>query len=120
MSLVDRTVAFSSEIVRLHNEMPAGGVKFVLGKQLLSAGTSPGAHFREALRARSKAEYVSKLNGGVMELEETVYWLEILGTDKAVGPDRVAPLIDEAKQLTAIFVSLIRKWKPKAKQKKDE
>ena len=52
-----------------------------------------------------------------MELEETVYWLEMLGRDKTVGPDRVAPLIDEAKQLTAIFVSLIKKWKPVRRQR---
>ena len=118
MSLVDRTLAFSRQILQLHSELPMGGLKFVVGEQLLGAGTSPAAHFREALRARSKAEYVSKLNGGVIELEETVYWLETLAGDKTVGPDRVAPLIDEAKQLTAIFVSLIKKWKPKPKPKK--
>ncbi|HLJ74603.1 MAG TPA: four helix bundle protein, partial [Thermoanaerobaculia bacterium] len=85
---------------------------FVLGRQLLNSGTSPGAHFREAIRARSKAEYVSKLNGGLMELEETLYWLELLEARRVVAATQVEPIKQEAEQLIAIFSSLIRKWKP--------
>jgi four helix bundle protein len=74
---------------------------------------SPGAHFRESLHARSKAEYVSKLNGGVMELEETLYWLELLVSDQIVPEDDAYAewLWDEARQLIAIFLSLINKSK---------
>jgi four helix bundle protein len=116
MSLVDRTLQFSLDIVRLHAELPVGGVRFVLGDQLLSSGTSPAAHFRESLRARSKAEYVAKLNSGLMELEETVYWLELLRANEALSSARIDPVISEAKQLIAIFVSQIKKWKPKPKK----
>ncbi len=62
---------------------------------MLGSGTSPGAHFREALRARSKAEYVSKLDGALMELEETQYWLELLVGSHKVTEDDVAAIQKE-------------------------
>jgi four helix bundle protein len=116
MSLVDRTRDFSSNIIKLHAEIPAGTIRFKIGDQLLSAGTSPAAHFRESLRAGSKAEYVAKLNGGLMELEETLYWLELLIANNIMPDDRVQPLRKETTQLIAIFVSLIKKWSPKAQK----
>jgi len=112
MSLVDRTRDFSSKIIKLHAEIPAGAMRFKIGDQLLSAGTSPAAHFRESLRARSKAEYVAKLNGGLMELEETLYWLELLTANRIMPDDRVQPILKETTELIAIFVSLIKKWRP--------
>ena len=110
-TLVDRTTEVPLSVIKLTAELPAGGMKFVIGDQLLSAGTSPGAHFREALRARSKAEYVAKLNSGLMELEETVYWLDLLKRSDSISSERIDPIMNEAQQLIAIFVSLIKKWK---------
>ena len=110
--LVTRTRDFALSVINLYEGLPRGRVPFVLGRQLLDAGTSPGAHFREATRARSKAEYVSKLNGGLMELEETLYWLELLVGKKIVAESDVETVKKEAEELIAIFVSLIRKWKP--------
>jgi four helix bundle protein len=86
-------------------------VAWTLGDQLLKSGLSPGAHFREALRARSKAEYVSKLNGALMELEETLYWLELLVGAEVVTSRDVEWLTSETGQLIAIFCSQINKWK---------
>jgi four helix bundle protein len=111
-SLVTRTRDFALSVIDVYNALPRNRVAYVLGRQLLAAGTSPGAHFREALRARSKPEYVSKLNGGLMELEETLYWLELLVGRSVVAPSDVEPIKNEAEQLIAIFVSLIRKFKP--------
>jgi four helix bundle protein len=85
----------------------------VIGRQLLKAGTSPGAHFRESLRARSKAEYVAKLNGGLMELEETLYWLEIVEGANLMNSEKLESLKEETRALIAIFVSLINKWRRK-------
>ena len=79
----------------------------------MRSGLSPGAHFREALRARSKAEYVSKLNGAVMELVEMQYWLELLVEERIVSSAESAPLASEADQLTAIFTSLMNRWRPR-------
>ena len=111
VDLKTRTKQFALRIIRLCASVPSTRANDVLARQLLRAGTSPGAHFREALRARSKAEYVSKMNGGLMELEETLYWLKIVeGADlfTAKKPERIK---NETNELIAIFVSLINKWR---------
>src|SRR5213082_2566132 len=111
--LKDRTREFALRIIRLCASVPSTRANDVLARQLLRAGTSPGAHFREALRARSKAEYVSKMNCGLMELEETLYWLEILDEANLITPKRLDPIKTETGDLIAIFVSLIKKWRGK-------
>jgi len=111
--LKDRTRDFALRVIRLCAALPSNRTADVIARQLLRSGTSPGAHFREALRARSKAEYVAKMNGGLMELEETLYWLEILGEANLIGPKRLDPIKTETGDLIAIFVSLINKWRRK-------
>ncbi len=61
----------------------------VLGKQVLRSGTSVGAHYREACRAKSNADFISKIEGGLQELEETVYWLELLADAKRTARTRI-------------------------------
>src|SRR2546430_3365971 len=104
--LKDRTRDFSLRVIRLCAALPSNRTADVLAKQLLRAGTSPGAHFREALRARSKAEYVAKINGGLMELEETLYWLQPGQEAKLFTPRKLASTRHGTTQLIAIFVSL--------------
>ena len=111
MNLVDRTRDFALRVIRLCSALPSNRTADVIARQLLRSGTSPGAHFREALRARSKSEYVSKLNGGLMELEETLYWLEIVEAAGLMTSKKLEPLKTETTELIAIFVSLIKKWK---------
>ena len=111
MNLTERTRDFALRIVRLSSSLPSNRTSDVIARQLLKAGTSPGAHFREALRARSKAEYVATLNGGLMELEETLYWLEILERAGLMSSKKLEPLSEETSELIAIFVSLIKRWK---------
>ena len=113
MNLTDRTRDFALRIIRVCAALPANRTADVLGRQLLKAGTSPGAHFREALRARSKAEYVAKLNGGLMELEETLYWLELVEGSGLTTRKKLEPLENETGELIAIFASLIKKWRSK-------
>ncbi|MGZ5473960.1 MAG: four helix bundle protein [Thermoanaerobaculia bacterium] len=107
----DRTREFSLRIIRLCSALPSQRDADVIARQLLKSGTSPGAHFREALRARSKAEYVAKMNSGLMELEETLYWLELLEGSGLMATGRLEPLRIETSELIAIFVSLIKKWR---------
>jgi four helix bundle protein len=109
--LKDRTREFALRVVRLVSALPESRIAWRLGDQVLRSGTSVGAHYREAIRARSKAEYAAKLNSGLMELEETVYWLELLEGAELMPGSRLAPLVQEADELTAIFVSLIKKAK---------
>src|SRR5690349_15460519 len=74
--LVKRTKMFALRIVKLYVSLPKTTEAQVIGKQVLRSGTSVGAHYREAKRARSTAEFVSKIEGALQELDETTYWLE--------------------------------------------
>jgi four helix bundle protein len=112
--LTDRTREFALRIVCLYSALPRRREALVMGDQLLRSGTSVGAHFREALRARSKTEYVAKLNSGLMELEESLYWMELLLGSGTFGPRRLDPLMKEAESLISIFVSIVKRHKPRA------
>ena len=76
---------------------------------MLRAGGSVGANYREGQRGRSPAEYRSKLGDCLREADESLYWMELLEIEGYFKPALIAPLKDEADQLIAIFVTLIRK-----------
>ena len=80
-----RTKDFALRIIKLYVSLPRVAVAQTLGKQLLRSGTSVGANYREACRARSNAEFVSKLGESLKELEETSYWLELLAIPQQSG-----------------------------------
>lgn len=100
-----RTKAFALRIVRVYQSLPETGAGQILGRQLLRSGTSVGAHYREACRARSVAEFVSKIEGGLQELEETVYWMELLVEGDLLPARRLSDLLQEAEELTAILAA---------------
>ncbi len=106
-----RTKRFSLRVIRLYSSLPQDNVSQVIGKQLLRSGTSPGAQYREAKHARSDAEFISKLSIGLQELEEARYWLELLVEAEIIKANLVESLLDEARQLVAIFVTIINKSK---------
>jgi four helix bundle protein len=83
----------------------------VLGKQLLRSGTSVGAQYAEAQRAKSDADFVSKIEGALQELEESGYWLDLLGDAEIFAPEKLFPLRKETKELIAILVTIVRKVK---------
>jgi four helix bundle protein len=83
----------------------------VLGKQALRSGTSVGANYREAFRARSKPEFIAKCGDSLRELEETAYWLELLVDGKMVLPEKLTAVRQECDELIAIFVTIIRRSK---------
>lgn len=107
--LRDRTKAFALRIVRMFSALPKTTVAQVLGKQLLRSGTSVGANYREAFRARSKAEFIAKCGDSLREIEESAYWLELLVESEIVGAEKLAPLRQECEELTAIFVTIIKR-----------
>ena len=78
--LKQRTKRFALRVVRLYGALPKTVEAQVIGKQMLRSGTSVGAHYREAIRARSTAEFVSKIEGGLQELEEAGQLTAILVT----------------------------------------
>jgi four helix bundle protein len=103
--LRERTKAFALRIIRLSSSLPNVGAARVIGRQVLRSGTSAGANYREACRARSVAEFVSKLESGLQELEETSYWLEVFADGEIVPAKRLADLLHEAGELIAILAS---------------
>jgi four helix bundle protein len=113
IDLKTRTKKFALRIIRLFGALPTTTVGQVLGKQVLKSGTSVGSHYREASRARSTAEFVSKIEGGLAELDETAYWLELLGESRVVNPRRLTGLCQEANELTAILVACAKNAKKK-------
>jgi four helix bundle protein len=106
--LKHRTKEFALRVIRLFSALPKTIEAQIIGKQVLRSGTSVGAQYREACRARSNAEFVSKMQSGLQELDETSYWLELLIEGDLVKADRHRDLQDEANQLTAIFVSSVK------------
>lgn len=109
--LKDRTREYALRIIRLFGALPRTVEAQTMGKQLLRSGTSPGANFREAIRARSRLEYATKLQIGLMELEETLYWLELLGGSGMLPLQKLESLMTETSELIAIFTSLIKRSK---------
>jgi len=110
--LKDRTRNYSLRVIRLCASLPHRGAARVIGEQVLRSATSVGAHYREAIRGRSPAEYASKINAGLMEIEETLYWIELLEQSGIVSAKKLVALKKETDELTAILVSLAKKAKP--------
>ena len=111
--LGSRTKDFALRIIKLYVALPKTTEAQVLGKQLLRSGTSVGAHYREARRAKSDADFVSKVEGGLQELDETGYWLELLVDAGIVKVEQLNPLLKEVEELIAIFVTMVKKVKHK-------
>ena len=109
--MLQRTKRFALAIVRLYSSLPRTTVSQVLGRQVLRSGTSVGAHYREACRAKSRADFVSKIEGALQELDETAYWLELLTEIYAEKRVQAQSLMTEANELISIFVSVVRSVK---------
>ena len=85
----------------------------MIGHQLLRSGTSVAAHVREAARARSDAEFCSKLDGALQEADESRLWLELLQEDCGVRGQRIEALLRETDELIAIFVTIVSRTRRK-------
>ncbi len=103
-----RTKRFALRVLCLYRSLPSKDEARIFGKQVLRSGTSIGANYRAACRARSKAEFVAKLGIVLEEADETIYWLELLVEGGIVKGEKLESLIREANDLTAIFVASLR------------
>ncbi len=108
-----RTRKFALRIIRLYKALPNSLEAQIIGKQILRSGTSVGAQYREGTRARSTAEFISKIESASQELEETMYWFELLLESEIFKPEKLEDLQTEANELMAIFVSSVKKVKEK-------
>lgn len=102
-----RTRQFALRILRLYQALPATEEARILGKQALRSGTSVGANYRAACRARSRAEFIAKLGIVLEEADETVFWLELLLEGGIVKSEKLDNLLKEAQELSSIFVTSI-------------
>jgi four helix bundle protein len=109
--LSERTKIFALRVIKMFSALPKSEVARVLGKQVLRSGTSVGANYREAQRARSKAEFIAKIGDSLKELDETAYWLELLSDSGTVTEDKLGVLRDECNQLLAFFTAISKKSK---------
>ena len=106
-----RTKRFALRVINLYSELQGSTVCQVLGKQLLRSATSVGAHYREAQRAKSTPDFISKVEGSLQELDESLYWLELLEESAMADRASVIPLKSEAGELLAIFVTIAKSAK---------
>ena len=97
------TKQFAISIVRLCRSLPATPEARIIGSQLLRCGTSVGANYRAVCRARSRADFISKIGIVVEEVDESVFWLELLAETGVVPQSRVVALVSETNELLAIF-----------------
>lgn len=103
--LKDRTKAFAVRCVAVAEALPKSRAGDVFGRQLLRSGSSVSANYRSACRAKSKADFVSKISVAIEEADETIYWLEMI---TAVGPmseKKLLKLTQEGNELVAILTA---------------
>ena len=103
--LQQRTKTFALRVLKLIEHLPKTIGGRILANQLARSGTSVGANYRAACRARSRAEFASKLGTVAEEADESLYWVELIRDGDFIGDKRIAPLVSEADELTAIFTS---------------
>ena len=102
-----RTKAFGLRVIRLVQSLPREQVGYSIGKQVLRSATSAGANYRAACRARSTADFIAKLKIVEEEVDESVYWVEMLTESGLVREELVADLHREAEELLAIIIASI-------------
>ena len=106
-----RTKKFALDVIGMYSSLPKTTVGQVIGRQVLRSGTSVGANYREADRARSKAEFIAKMGDCLKELDESVYWFELLVEGGVMPGEKLSILMREADELIAIFVTIIKRTK---------
>ncbi len=113
--MLDRTLQFAAIVIRLVGKLPDKVEGWVIGKQVLRSSTSIGANYREAQRARSRAEFYSKIQICLQEAEETRYWFQVLEAAGLMDSKELASLHGEVSELIAIFTAISKKTIASAK-----
>lgn len=103
VELKDRTKSFTLRIMRMIRTLPSSPESRMITHQLLRSGTSVAANYRAVCRARSRAEFLSKLGVVIEEADESAFWLELLVDAGLVAEPKLRELRSEANQLVAIF-----------------
>ncbi len=115
-----RTKKFSLRIINLIQHLPGNKVSNVIGNQLLRSATSIGTNYRAACRSRSKVEFISKIRVVEEEVDESVYWIELINDSQIFEEEKVSSLLKEANELTAIFTSIGKTTKMNLRNSKSQ
>lgn len=115
--LKGRTKIFAISIIRFVQSLESHPTNWIIGKQLLRCGTSVGANYRAACRAKSDADFKYKIKIVEEEIDEAEYWIELLIESETIPKERVQNLLKETKELTAIFSAISIKLKNKEARK---
>jgi len=102
-----RTKQFALRVMQLVEGLPRGRTAEVIGRQLLRSGTSVGANYRAACRAKSTADFISKMGTVEEETDESLYWMELLIESEIVQASKLESLMKESDEILAITVSSI-------------
>jgi four helix bundle protein len=113
--LQNRTMQLALRVIRLVESLPPSEVGKVIGRRLLRCGTSVGANYRTAKRAKSRADMLNKLKIVEEEADETLYWLELLVKGEIVSAKKLEPLHQEVGEILAMTVSSIKTLRTDAK-----
>src|SRR5258706_5046102 len=100
-----RTKDFALRVLKLVSALPNNLNGRTIGGQLVRAGTSVGANYRAACRARSKLEFIAKIGIVEEEADESAFWMELIIESELLKPELVQPLLDEANELAKIMAS---------------
>lgn len=111
----EKTKKLALRVINLVQALPSTRVGIVIGGQLLRCGTSVGANYRAACRARSGADFIAKLKVVEEDADETLYWLELLTESGIVGPKLLQPLMTECSEILAITVTSIQTARRRSK-----
>jgi four helix bundle protein len=103
-----RTKCFALKVIEIVEILPKGRTSEILSKQLLRSATSVGANYRAACRAKSTADFISKMGIVEEEADESLYWMELFLEAKIAKPESLEPLMKEANQLLAIVIASIK------------
>ena len=109
--IVDKSMDFAIEIIKLYKYLCEEKREFVLSKQILKSGTSVGANIKEAIRAQTKKDFISKMNISLKEISETEYWLELLCKTEFITKKQYQNLHKDCIEIIKILTAIVKSSK---------
>jgi four helix bundle protein len=112
-----RTKQFALRVIHLASALPQNAAGRAIANQVIRSGTSVGANYRAALRARSTPDFINKIGVVLEESDESAYWMELIIEGQVMPENRVTSLLQEANELTAIFAATHKTLKANSRRK---
>ena len=107
----DKSFGFAVRVINLYKFLQTNNHEFTLSRQILKSGTSVGACIRESENAESRSDFIHKLSIAQKEVNETIYWLELLETSKFISVDQFKSLNRDAVEIMKLLITIIRSLK---------